>query len=92
MSAALYSNQDMSCFSPIYCYGDLLKIVQLSDIYNDSKTFVDKKQRQPPTETLQLFEDFMAQTGGNPDRDQVQGAPEICARNLNKTRETSRQS
>jgi len=32
------------------------------------------KQRQPPNETLQLFEEFMAQTGGNPTRDQVQGS------------------
>ncbi|XP_023702103.1 trehalase [Cryptotermes secundus] len=68
---AAVAEYQQPCNSPIYCYGDLLKTVQLSDIYNDSKTFVDKKQRQPPTETLQLFEDFMAQTGGNPDRDQV---------------------
>jgi alpha,alpha-trehalase len=76
----------MSCFSPIYCYGDLLKTVQLANVYSDSKTFVDKKQRQSPAETLQLFEDFMAQTGGKPDRDQVQGAPEICVRNWRKTK------
>jgi hypothetical protein len=72
-SSAPLPNEGVSCFSSIYCYGDLLKTVQLADIYNDSKTFVDKKQRQPPTETLQLFDDFMAKTGGNPDRDQVQG-------------------
>jgi hypothetical protein len=65
-------NQEMSCFSPIYCFGDLLKTVQLANIFSDSKTFVDMKQRQPPVETLRLFEEFMAQTGGNPSRDQVQ--------------------
>lgn len=47
--------------------------MQLGDIYSDSKTFVDLKQRQPPAETLQLFDEFMAQTGGKPDRDQVRG-------------------
>jgi alpha,alpha-trehalase len=44
----------------------------MAEIYNDSKTFVDMKQRQPPAETLQLFDDFMVMTGGNPNKDQVQ--------------------
>jgi len=69
-------NQEMSFFSPIYCYGDLLHTVQLANIFRDSKTFVDKRQRQHPNETLQLFEKFMAETGGNPNRDQVQGPSE----------------
>ena len=47
--------------------------MQLARVFNESKTFVDMKQRQPPNETLQLFEEFMAQTGRNPSRDQVQG-------------------
>jgi alpha,alpha-trehalase len=44
----------------------------MARIFSDSKTFVDMRQRQPPAETLQLFEDFMMETGGNPSRDQVQ--------------------
>ena len=66
----------MSCFSPIYCYGDLLHTVQMASIFSDSKTFVDMRQRQPPNETLQLFEEFMAETGGNATKDQVQGLSE----------------
>jgi len=66
----------MSFFSPIYCYGDLLHTVQMARIFNESKTFVDMRQRQPASETLQLFEEFMAVTGGNPNRDQVQGPSE----------------
>ena len=69
-------NQEMSCFSPIYCYGDLLHTVQLANIFSDSKEFVDMRQRQSPNETLQLFEELMLQTGGNPTRDQVQGLSE----------------
>jgi len=69
-------NQEMSCFSPIYCYGDLLHTVQMANIFSDSKTFVDMRQRQAPNETLQLFEEFMAEAGGNPTRDQVQGLSE----------------
>jgi alpha,alpha-trehalase len=48
----------------------------MARIFSDSKTFVDMRQRQPPNETLQLFEEFMALTGGNPSRDQVQGLSE----------------
>jgi hypothetical protein len=45
-------------------------------IFNDSKTFVDMRQKQPPNETLQLFREFMAQTGYNPNREEVQGLSE----------------
>lgn len=31
----------VSCNSPIYCEGPLLKTVQLARLYDDSKTFVD---------------------------------------------------
>jgi hypothetical protein len=31
-----------SCDSPIYCEGPLLRTVQLSNIFTDSKTFVDR--------------------------------------------------
>ena len=48
----------------------------MARIFNESKTFVDMRQRQPASETLQLFEEFMAVTGGNPNRDQVQGPSE----------------
>lgn len=41
--------------SAVYCYGDLLKAVQLSGIYNDSKTFVDKPMKVDPDEVLNAF-------------------------------------
>lgn len=58
-------------FSPIYCYGDLLKTVQLAELYNDSKTFVDLKQKGNPEETLNKFETLMKNTEGMPNKDQV---------------------
>jgi hypothetical protein len=45
VDAATISNStaksSLTCDSPIYCSGDLLKTVQLAEIYSDSKTFVD---------------------------------------------------
>ncbi|XP_058060859.1 trehalase isoform X1 [Anopheles bellator] len=48
-----------SCPSEVYCHGDLLRTVQMSEIYPDSKTFVDMKMRKSPNETLDAFHEFM---------------------------------
>lgn len=61
-----------SCDSPIYCYGDLLKTVQLSRIFPDSKSFVDLKLKYSQNETLQNFEKFKEEVGDiTPTQDQV---------------------
>lgn len=39
--SAIQKQDSLSCDSPIYCDGDLLKTVQLARIFADSKTFVD---------------------------------------------------
>lgn len=59
------------CCSEIFCKGKLLEIVQLAQIYNDSKTFVDMKLKRPPNETLQRFDEFMSQHNDNPSKDDV---------------------
>ena len=41
--------------SEVYCYGPLLETVQGADLYNDSKTFVDKPMRFDPAEVLNAF-------------------------------------
>nr|AII81931.1 trehalase [Blattella germanica] len=61
-----------SCDSEIYCYGELLKTVQLANIYPDSKTFVDMHQKDDPSVTLKKFETLMEETGRNPNREQIQ--------------------
>lgn len=40
---ALYNNGTIiaPCDSPLYCYGDVLKGIQLAAPFSDSKTFVD---------------------------------------------------
>ena len=55
-------------YSPVYCYGDLLDKVQRSNIFPDSKTFVDRPLKaspevilssfaaSPPTNTAQLYQ------------------------------------
>lgn len=60
------------CESPIYCYGDLLHTVQLASIFNDSKTFVDKKLIHTPDETLDNFRYFMNSTDNNPNKTEIQ--------------------
>ena len=50
------------CNSPIYCIGGpgtLLHAVQMSNIYNDSKEFVDKPMKHDENTTLNSFETFM---------------------------------
>lgn len=41
--AGLYENGSAiaPCDSPIYCYGDILKEIELARPFEDSKTFVD---------------------------------------------------
>lgn len=41
-------------------------------IFNDSKTYVDLKLKQPPEETLKLFDLFMAKFNNQPTKDQLQ--------------------
>jgi alpha,alpha-trehalase len=43
LAQALYINGSIiaPCDSPIYCYGDILKEVELARPFTDSKTFVD---------------------------------------------------
>lgn len=43
-----------SC-SEVYCYGPLLETVQRADLYNDSKTFVDRPIRVDPADVLNAF-------------------------------------
>nr|BAH28889.1 trehalase [Polypedilum vanderplanki] len=56
----------------VYCHGNLLHTVQMARLYNDSKTFVDMKLKNPPHETIQLFNNFMADfPDGLPDTDKL---------------------
>jgi alpha,alpha-trehalase len=43
LATALYQNGSIiaPCDSPIYCYGDLLREIELARPFSDSKTFVD---------------------------------------------------
>lgn len=43
------------CDSPIYCYGDLLREVELARPFEDSKTFVDLPTTRPLNEVLAAF-------------------------------------
>lgn len=52
-----------ACDSQIYCQGDLLKTVQVSKIFNDSKTFVDMSMKRPAADILKRFKKFMKNTG-----------------------------
>lgn len=60
-----------SCFSPVYCQGELLETVQNSRIFNDSKTFVDLAMKNSVNETLQRFRTFMAETNSTPTQEQT---------------------
>jgi len=50
-----YQRLDPACSSEIYCHGPMLHAIQMARLYNDSKTFVDKKLRHRPELVLQEF-------------------------------------
>lgn len=54
------------CESAIYCHGSLLHTVQMARLFQDSKTFVDKKLRFHPDLVLLQFERLMNVTSGLP--------------------------
>lgn len=39
----------------MYCYGDLLDLVQRSSVFEDSKTFVDRPLKSSPENVLSSF-------------------------------------
>jgi len=58
--------------SEVYCHGRLLHTVQMAQLFDDSKTFVDMKLKLKPTETIERFEDFMLQNNDQPTRKQIE--------------------
>lgn len=55
------------CNDEIYCTGTLLATVQMSRIFNDSKTFVDRPTSKPVAEVMAAFNKL----GKNPTREAV---------------------
>lgn len=60
-----------SCDSQIYCQGKLLHTVQMAKLYQDSKTFVDMSQKNPPEVTLEKFNKLMKDTNDNPSKTDI---------------------
>jgi alpha,alpha-trehalase len=54
-SSDVYMNIERAC--AVYCEGDILHYVQISGIFNDSKTFVDMPMRVDPEEVTAAFAD-----------------------------------
>ncbi|XP_065165308.1 trehalase-like isoform X2 [Atheta coriaria] len=69
--AQLVASTTPPCDSEIYCHGQLLHTVQMSKIFQDSKTFVDMKLRYNANTTLENFKDFMSNHNQHPSRDAV---------------------
>ncbi|EFA08993.1 trehalase isoform X1 [Tribolium castaneum] len=65
------SSQTVTCKSPIFCQGDLLRVVQMAGIFKDSKTFVDMSLVRTMEKTLKNFEIMMTRTGGSPNKNDV---------------------
>jgi len=57
LANALFINGSViaPCDSPIYCYGDLLREIELARPFEDSKTFVDLPTTRPLEEVLAAF-------------------------------------
>lgn len=72
LSHGYCSTLPFSCDSAIYCHGELLHTIQLAKIFDDSKTFVDKKLMHAPNETLDHFRDFMNATNNHPNKTEIE--------------------
>ncbi|KAH7382719.1 Six-hairpin glycosidase-like protein [Phaeosphaeria sp. MPI-PUGE-AT-0046c] len=59
-ATALYVNGSVvaPCDSPIYCYGEVLKEIELARPFADSKTFVDLPTIRPLDEVLTAFQNL----------------------------------
>ncbi|KAI9250995.1 Six-hairpin glycosidase-like protein [Phascolomyces articulosus] len=55
-AATVHGASHISCNSPIYCDGPLLRTVQLARLFPDSKTFVDMPTKKPVDQVLEAFE------------------------------------
>ncbi|XP_057669416.1 trehalase-like isoform X2 [Diorhabda carinulata] len=59
------------CSSQVYCQGSLLDKIQSARIFSDSKTFVDLVQKNPENITLKNFEELLANTNNDPNKDEI---------------------
>ncbi|KYQ89897.1 Trehalase precursor [Tieghemostelium lacteum] len=59
------------CNHPIYCNGTLLSTVQLSQVFNDSKTFVDMPMRFSSQVILDRFESLLGNSSSVPSQDVI---------------------
>ncbi|CAG0896196.1 unnamed protein product [Darwinula stevensoni] len=57
--------------SDIFCHGDLLKTVQLAELFGDSKEFVDMKLRFGPEVVKHNFQTLQESTRGSPTKEEV---------------------
>ncbi|CAB4059318.1 TREH [Lepeophtheirus salmonis] len=72
-SAVLESVQD-PCQHPIFCVGgpnSMLDVVNKAQVYNDSKTFVDKPLRFDIDVVLEGFHALMKKTSNDPNREEL---------------------
>jgi alpha,alpha-trehalase len=67
------STPDLSSFSssPIFTTGKLLHTIQMSNLYQDSKTFVDMTTRLSEQEVLSNFDKLLLCAGETPSREQL---------------------
>lgn len=72
VNSCLSENLPPPCDSEIYCYGRIIDSVMRNHIFNDSKNYVDLKLKNPPNETLELFDYFMTTVNDKPTQDQLQ--------------------
>ena len=56
----------MLILDAIFLSGPLLEAVQMSRLYRDSKTFVDKKLKFPPGKIIKNFQELLARQNGGP--------------------------
>lgn len=68
---SVIKSQATTCKSPIFCQGDLLRVVQMSGIFKDSKTFVDMSLTRTIEKTMKNFDNMMTKTAGMPSKNDV---------------------
>lgn len=59
------------CDSQVYCQGELLDKIQMAQLFDDSKSFVDMSQKNPSEITLDNFQKLLQETDNNPSKDDL---------------------
>lgn len=71
-------NLPASCDNPIYCSDSVLSVLQDSNVFDDSKMFLDMSCKKSANETVESFNVFLQSFNNAPTDDQIKTFVKVC--------------